>query len=229
MKTLDVVVFGYAEFAKEIVHQVKEAYRSVKVCALNETSVVEARREGFEAELFDLDDNWDDFKHYNMEETLFICALEDDAENVYLTIGLRDGLKDARLIALASTQEHASKLHLAGANKVISKLQATSDLIIEVLEKPVVTHIIEDILQEETALKTVQLSVNEGSSLAGRSLHEVALQVEESLIVLAVVDATMQTSFVFTSRGVKHRLEVGDILVVIGYDEQIENFKRTIY
>lgn len=229
MNTLDVVVFGYAEFAKEIVHQVKEAYRSVKVYALQETCIVEAAKDGFEAERFDLDDNWDDFCHYNMEETLFICALEDDAENVYLTIGLRDGLPDARLIALASTHEHASKLHLAGANKVISKLQATSDLIIEVLEKPVVTHIIEDILREETALKTVQLAINEGSSLVGQSLQDVAVQVEEDLIVLAVVDATMQTSFVFTSRGLKHRLEVGDILVVIGYYEQIENLKRTIY
>lgn len=229
MKTLDVVVFGYAEFAKEIVHQVKEAYRSVKVYALQETCVAEAAKDGYEAELFNLDDNWDDFCHYNMEETLFICALEDDAENVYLTIGLRDGLKDARLIALASTHEHASKLHLAGANKVISKLQATADLIIEVLEKPVVTHIIEDILREETALKTVQLSINEGSVLVGQSLEDVALQVEENLIVLAVVDATMQTSFVFTSRGMKHRLEVGDILVVIGYYDQIENLKRTIY
>lgn len=229
MKTLDVVVFGYAEFAKEIVFQVNEAYRSVKVYSLIEEVVAQAHKDGFEAELFDLDDNWDDFCHYNMEETLFICALENDAENVYLTIGLRDGLKDARLIALASTHEHASKLHLAGANKVISKLQATSDLIIEVLEKPVVTHIIADILHEETALKTVQLAVNEGSVLVGQSLQDVALQIEESLIVLAVVDATMQTSFVFTSRGIKHRLEVGDILVVIGYYEQIENFKRTIY
>lgn len=229
MKTLDVVVFGYAEFAKEIVHQVKEAYRSVKVYALEESCVEEATKDGFKADLFDLDDNWDDFCHYNMEETLFICALENDAENVYLTIGLRDGLKDARLIALASTHEHASKLHLAGANKVISKLQATADLIIDVLEKPVVTHIIEDILREESALKTVQLSINEGSVLVGQSLEDVALQVEEKLIVLAVVDASMQTSFVFTSRGMKHRLAVGDILVVIGYYDQIENLKRTIY
>ncbi|MEE8588392.1 MAG: NAD-binding protein [Sulfurimonadaceae bacterium] len=228
MKTLDVVVFGYAEFAKEIVDQVNEAYRSVKVYALDEETVSEAVKEGFEAELFDLDDNWEAFEHYNMQETLFICALEDDAENVYLTIGLRDGLQDARLIALASTQEHASKLHLAGANKVISKLQATADIIIEVLEKPIVTHIMQEILQEETALKTVQITLEEGSPLIGESLHSVSIKEERALIILAVVDATMQTSFVFTSKGYKHRLEVGDILVVIGYDEAIESFRGRV-
>ncbi|MDA3947266.1 MAG: NAD-binding protein, partial [Helicobacteraceae bacterium] len=196
------------------------------VYALHEENVAEAIKEGFEAELFDLDDNWDAFHHYNMEETLFICALEDDAENVYLTIGLRDGLKAARLIALASTQEHASTLHLAGANKVISKLQATSDLIIELLEKPVVNQILDEIFREETALKTVQISIEEGSALVDQPLYDVSLQVEDELIILAVVDTTLQTSFVFTSRGSKHRLAVGDILVIIGYYEQIENFKR---
>ena len=226
MNTLDVVVFGYAEFAKEIVFQVNEAYRSVKVYELNEETVAQAVKDGFEAELFDLDDNWEAFTHFNMQETLFICALEDDAANVYLTIGLKDGLEDARLIALASTQEHASKLRLAGANKVISKLQATSDLIIELLEKPIVTHIVQDILQEETALKTVQIELAEGSSFIGELLHNVSLKVQQDLIVLAVADAKMQTHFVFTSKGYKHRLVEGDILVVIGYDEQIENFKR---
>ena len=226
MKTLDVVVFGYEEFAKEIVAQVNEAYRSVKVCALKEETVSQAIKDGFEAELFNLDDNWEDFTHLNMQETLFICALEDDAANVYLTIGLRDGLQEGRLIALASTQEHASKLRLAGANKVISKLQATSELIIEVLEKPNVTNIIHDILQEDTALKTVQVTLEKGSSLVGESLHKLSLEVASELIVLAVVDAQLQTHFVFTSKGYRHHLEVGDVLVVIGYDEAIENFTR---
>ncbi len=109
---------------------------------------------------------------------------------------------------------------------MISKLQATSDLIIEVLEKPNVTHIIHDILQEETALKTVQITVEENSSLVGESLHKVSVKVASELIVLAVVDAQIQTHFVFTSKGYRHHLEVGDVLVVIGYDEAIENFRR---
>ena len=228
MKTLDVIVFGYAEFAKEIVSQVNEAYRSVEVFALSQDNVDQAIKDGFKASLVTLDDNWEMFEAFNLKETLFICALEDDASNVYLTIGLRDGLEAARLIALASTQEHASKLHLAGANKVISKLQATSDLIIDVLEKPIVSHIMQDILQEQSALKTVQLEISEDSKLDTRSLHEIALEVQSELIVLAVIDEKMQTHFVFTSSGYKHLLKVGDILVVIGYDEDIENFRRMI-
>ena len=228
MKRYDVVVFGYGEFAREIVHQVKETDRSVVVYALNEASVEEAQKDGIDAKQFDLDDAWDDFKDYNMKETLFICALEDDASNVYLTIGLRDGLREVRLVALASTQEHASKLRLAGANKVISKLQVTADVIIEVLEKPIVTRIIQEILEEGSDLKTVQITLEEGSPLLGQSLYAVSLQQARELIVLAVVDEQIQTHFIFTSKGHNHMLKAGDILVVIGYDESIEKLTRSV-
>jgi len=227
MRTHDVKVFGYGEFAKEIVQQVNEAYRSVTVYTLDVESRDEVRKGGSEAYLFDLGDEWDEFKSLEMEETLFICALDDDASNVFLTISLRDQFPDSRIIAIASTHEHASKLRLAGAHKVISKLQATADILIEVLEKPVVTHVVQDILDEETELKTMQLHIEKGNVLIGERLDSVA-QRTKSVIVLAVVDGKMDTLFVFTARGYKHILEEGDILVIIGYDEDLEHFKRSV-
>jgi len=228
MKTHDVKIFGYGEFAKEIVVQVKEAYRSVAVYTLDESSLDEVSKSGVEAHLFDLGDNWDEFSELKMEETLFICALDDDASNVFLTISLRDQFPDARLIAIASTNEHAAKLRLAGAHKVISKLQATADIVIEMLEKPVVTHVMHDILNEDTALKTMQVSLLPGSRLLGKDLNEVAIEAEKRVIVLAVVTPSLETLFVFTAKGYRHRLEEGDILVIIGYDEDIEDFKRSV-
>ncbi len=228
MKTHDVKVFGYGEFAKEIVAQVNEAYRSVSVFVLEEDMIQEVEQVGGDAYLFDLSDNWDEFKSLKLEEVLFICALDDDASNVFLTISLRDQFPDARIIAIASTQEHASKLHLAGAHKVISKLQATADILIEVLEKPIVTHIVDDMFNEETRLKTMQLSVEAGSPLIGENLDAVSREQERSIIVLAVVDKLMSTHFVFTARGYRHVLEEGDILVIIGYDEELERFKRSV-
>ena len=228
MKTHDVKVFGYGEFAREIVQQVNEAYRSVSVYTLDEASAEEVRKIGSEVHLFDLGDNWDEFKEICMQETLFICALDDDASNVFLAISLRDQFPDSRIIGIASTHEHASKLRLAGVHKVISKLQATADILIEVLEKPVVTHVVQDILDEETALKTMQLVLEKGCPLIGEKLDNVAHEAQESVIILAVVDEKMDTHFVFTARGYKHVLQEGDILVIIGYDEDLERFKKEI-
>ena len=228
MKTHDVKVFGYGEFAKEIVNQVTEAYRSVSVYTLDEASAEEVRKSGNEVHLFDLSDTWDEFKDIVIDETLFICALDDDASNVFLAISLRDQFSSSRIIGIASTHEHAMKLRLAGVHKVISKLQATADILIEVLEKPIVTHVVQDILDEETDLKTLQLSIEDGSSLIGQKLDHVAQDKKDDVIVLAVVDNTMDTHFVFTAKGYKHVLEEGDILVIIGYDEALKKFKRSV-
>jgi len=228
MKTQDVKVFGYGEFAKEIVEHVNEAYRSVQVYTLDEHSAHEVERIGGEVFLFDLGDNWDEFDTLNMDETIFICALDDDASNVFLTISLRDHFPDTWIIAIASTQEHASKLRLAGANKVISKLQATANILIEMLEKPIVTDVINDMFDEETQLKTMQLKLSASSSLLGQELDRVANAKEENIIILAVVNHENETHFVFTARGYRHRLVEGDILVIIGYDEALENFKRSV-
>ena len=228
MKTHDVKVFGYGEFAKEIVAQVNEAYRSVSVYTLDELSAEEVRKVGTEVHTFDLSDKWDEFQDIIMEETLFICAIDDDASNVFLAISLRDQFPDSRIIGIASTHEHAMKLRLAGVHKVISKLQATADILIEVLEKPIVTHVVQDILDEETDLKTLQLTLEKGCSLIEKSLDDVATNEQEKLIILAVVDRRLETHFVFTAKGYRHILEEGDILVVIGYDEELENFKRRV-
>ena len=228
MKMHDVKVFGYGEFAKEIVSQVNDVYRTVTVYALDSKSLDEITRSGSEAHLFDLGDNWDEFNALDLKETLFICALDDDADNVFLTISLRDQFPDARLIGIASTHEHASKLSLAGAQKVISKLQATADMIIDVLEKPVVTKIINDILDEETTLKSMQLTISQTSTLLGQRLEILSHKMQNSLIILAVVDKEEKTLFLFTAKGAKHILEEGDILVLIGYDEELEKFTRSV-
>ena len=228
MKIHDVKVFGYGEFAKEIVSQVHDAYRSVSVYTLDEKSLAEVQGIGNKAYLFDLGDNWDEFNTLDLDETLFICALDDDADNVFLTISLRDQFPKARLIAIASTHEHASKLRLAGAHKVISKLQATAEMIIDVLEKPIVTEVLQDILDEETALKSMQLYINATTTLIGKRLEQVSHEVADKLIVLAVVNKKNKTLFLFTAKGSKHVLEEGDILVLIGYDEVLEKFKRSV-
>ena len=228
MNTHDVKVFGYGEFAKEIVSQVNEVYKSVTVYSMLQDDLGKSNKNGSEIHLFDLSDNWDEFSDLNMEKTLFVCALDDDASNVFLTITLSDHFPDARLIAIASTHENASKLRLAGAHKVISKLQTAAEMIIDILEKPIATHVLQDILNEDTALITMQLMLKPTSSLIGKTVKKVAFEEQKNFIVLSVHTLSEETLFVFTSAGARHVLEEGDILVIIGYHEALEKFKRSV-
>ncbi len=228
MEINSIVIFGYGEFAKEIARQIRYNYTRLVVYTLHPRYVEEAQENGFEAHLADLDDNWDELETYDLETTRFICAFEEEAENVFLTISLRDRFPDAIIIALASTQENAAKLRLAGANKVIAELQTASDLIIELLEKPVITKLMRELMDTQRDLQVAQITLGEESCAVGKHLNEILKLNTHNVILLAVVDFRMSESFIFTAKGYNHMLDPGDVLVVIGYDKDIKAFEKDI-
>jgi voltage-gated potassium channel len=228
MTTDSIILFGYNEYAREIARQIRFIYRRVVIYSLENGEVEDAQSDGLEAHLADLEDKWDDLLSYDLAKTRIICALEDDAENVFLTLSLRDRFPDAVIVALATTQENASKLRLAGADKVIAELQTTSNLIIELLEKPVTTRLLNDLMDTQMDLKVTQVTLKEASSIVGKQISEVLEGELHNVIVLAVVDQRMGESFIFTSKGYNHLLDPGDVLVVIGYDKEIKAFEKEI-
>ncbi len=228
MDITSIIIFGYGEFAKEIARQLRFNYTRLVIYSLEPSYVENAQKDGFEAHLADLEDNWDELASFDLAQTRIICAIEKEAENVFLTLSLRDRFPDAVIIALATTQENASKLKLAGANKVIAELQTTSNLIIELLEKPVITRLMNELLDMERDLRVAQITLSENSCAVGRHLNEVLQFNAHNVILLAVVDFRMSESFVFTTKGYNHMLDPGDVLVVIGYDKDIKAFEKEI-
>lgn len=228
MDITSIIIFGYGEFAKEIAQQIRYNYARIVIYGLEEDCIEKAQADGFEAHLADLEDRWDELAAFNLATTRIICAIEDEAHNVFLTLSLRDRFPEAIIIALATTQENASKLKLAGANKVITELQTMSSLLIELLEKPVITRLMGELMDTQRDLQIVQITLSEHSCAVGRHLNEVLKFNEHNVILLAVVDYQMSESFVFTTKGYNHLLHAGDVLVVIGYDKDIEAFEKEI-
>lgn len=216
------IVFGFNEYAKQISLQIASEYSSFVVFTQNEMELNAARSSGFEAELFDLSEDWKLIEErFDTDHLIVFCALDNDAENVFLTISLRSIFEELPIIALAGDQESAAKMKSAGANKVMPILQITANVITEMLEKPTVTEVLHDILYEESFLKIAQIVVPEGSFLVGKHLHDIDLGEEFDVLVLAIVDHQLAATFSFTSRGHNHHIDPDDILVVVGYDDNI--------
>ena len=228
MDITSIIIFGYGEFAQEIAQQIRYSFARVVIYGLEEGCIDKAQADGFEAHLADLEDRWDELAAFDLAATRIICAIENEAENVFLTLSLRDRFPEAVIIALATTQENASKLKLAGASKVIAELQTISSLLIELLEKPVITRLMDELMDSKRDLKVVQITLGEDSCFVGKHLNEVLKFNKHNIIVLAVVDFEMSESFIFTAKGYNHLLDPGDVLVVIGYDKDIEAFKNEI-
>ncbi|MBL0708920.1 MAG: potassium transporter TrkA [Sulfurimonas sp.] len=213
------LLFGNNEFTLEIIHNISSHYKNVQVFKLNSDDEYG----------FDLSDNWDDLsKKYDIDDCVVFCNLEDIAENIFLTISLRDSFKDLRIIALSQDKESSDKLLLAGATRVLPTTQTTANTIVEILEKPIVTSVFHNILYGNGALKIAEIKVNEHSMFNGKYPSDIEWSREHGIIVISIVHEDMKREFIYSSKAKHHIIRNGDIFVVVGYEQDIEDFKKLI-
>lgn len=222
-------VFGFNEYAKQIAQQIHGVYPHFALYVLNEAQKTQAKAAGFEAELFDLSEDWRMIEdRCDPERMIAFCALDNDAENIFLTISLRSTFEHLPIIALAQDHESSAKIKSAGANKVMPILQITANIIAEMLEKPTVTEVLHDILYENSSLMIAQFTIEENSFLVGKHLHDIEWSEQFDVIVLAIVDHQLGATFSFTSRGHNHHIDPDDILIVVGYEDKIEQLGKAL-
>lgn len=224
-----VIVFGYNEYAKEIALNFRTSGIEVIIYVIEEEALRRADEDGFTAEFVELDDNWLDIADkFDIRNLICFCALDDDAQNVFLTISLRAEYPELTIIALATSKDSAEKLHLAGANKAIAKLETTASVIVECLEKPAVVEVMNEILYHHKEIKLAQITISKSSILRDKKLHDVTLHKEFNVIILAIADLELDAAFSFTSAGHNHIIDPDDVLVVMGREDDLANFEKAI-
>jgi len=222
------LIFGLNKYAYEIVNNVKDKYERVRIFTLNEDEVTK-QSEDVTIDFFDLSDEWTEIhKNIDVSNSMAFCVLESTAENIFLTISLRANFKDLTIIAIASNEESANKLKMAGANKVIPLVETTSDIIANMLEKPISSKVLHSILYEESALKIAQIKISKDSHFKNEQLTSIDWTRYNGIIVLSVMHEDMKSEFIYSSRAKRHVIKEGDILVVVGYEEDIKEFERKI-
>lgn len=215
-------VFGFNEYSRQIAYQVRNIYQDFTLFVISEEEKKAAIQAGFLVEMFDLSEDWHGIEQkFDVENLIVFCALANDAENVFLTISLRATFEKLNIVALAQDNESAIKMKSAGANKVLPSLQIAANVISDMLEKPVVTKVMHDVLYEDGSLNIVEIEVTPHSSFVGKHLHEIHFKSQYDVILLAIVDHEMGTTFSFASKGHNHHIDGGDVLVVIGYQDKL--------
>ena len=217
------LIFGYNKYALEIAINLKGIYEEVILYTLNEADLEIDLP--VKIKLFDLSDEWDDI---DGDVSMVFCVLDDVAQNIFLTISLRANFKDLKIIALASDKESATKLKMAGANKVIPLVETTADIIANMLEKPISNKILHNILYSKSNLKIAQIKIGEDSHVRDEQLSSVDWTRYNGIIVLSVVHKDMSSEFIYSSKANRHILQAGDMLVVVGYEDDIQAFEKKI-
>ncbi len=225
----EIAIFGYGSYAKSIARNVRRTGAKLTLFVMDDALYSKAQHDGYETYKIDMNTEVEKLSNLcDIDNLLVFCAMHDDANNIFSTISLRAVYQELPIIAIGSTHETALKLKNAGASKVIEKLQTVANMITDMIEKPVVTELMHDILYDDSSLKIAQIYILEESPYLGKFIDEVDIQTKHNIIILGIVDRELSMDLSFTTRGAHHCITESDILVVIGYDDDITAFKEFI-
>ena len=229
MKKSSALIFGNNEYGLEIAKNVTHKYKEITIFGLDGMESGMDSSYGFNIEKFDLSDDWDDIiSEHEIEKSIVFCALNDEAQNIFLTISLRSVFSDITIIALANNNEDANKLRIAGASKVIPIVETTADIITDMLKKPIITDVLHDILYENTDLKVEQIKVGSSDYFNGKYPADIEWSRDHGIIVLSVIHEDMSSEFIYSSKAKHHAIKKGDIFVVVGYETDLKDFEKLV-
>jgi len=223
----EIVIFGYDEYAKEIASVFRKNKSLIQIYLLDEMSCKEAKEDGYEAEVVELDDDWLNLEQkFDIEKMKCFCSLSNDAQNVFLTISLRAQYPHLEIISLATSEQSAQKLRFAGASETIAKLEATAHIIVESLERPIAMEVLDEIIYKNNEFSMEELHVTSTSTIYGLDVKEVREICEAyELVLLTLSGEDKKMNFTFSVQSESLVIQEGSVLVMMGKNNDIKKFE----
>jgi voltage-gated potassium channel len=103
-----------------------------------------------------------------------ICAVDSDAENVYITIVARSLRPELLIVARAAEDRSADRLYRAGANKVVSPYVTSGRHMANLASRPHVVDFFDIPQPGQPDMRLEELVIASGSPLLGRTLQELS-------------------------------------------------------
>jgi len=223
-----ILLFGYGRYGEQIAKQLRNSNYELYIAEYDKKNLKHASMDGFEHILVVDIENDEELTNILLDNGFkkIFCAFDNEEENIYLTITFKAIFHKVEIISICESKESERKLKLAGADKVIDTMEAAANRIFFILEKPAVTEAIDNILQDPT-ITFSEIEIPENSFLDGINIDNADIK-KFNIIVIGIVDKELGNRFTFITKGIRHKLDAGDILVVIGKKEDIKKFEEEL-
>lgn len=152
-----------------------------------------------------------------------LAALAEDKDNLFVVLSARSMNPSLRIVARADEESTKDKLLKAGADAVvfpytIGGLRMASEML-----RPAVVNFLDQMLRwGDGSLRVEEVTVPEGSPLAGKTLAECDLSGRTGALLVAL---RSEGAFLFNPPGTR-TLSAGDVLVVLADRTQREALQR---
>jgi len=225
-----VILCGYGRIGREIAEQLNREGVRLLVIETDQACKEAAEERGLPVLLADA----------TLDETLMeagiqhcrslVAALSSNAANLYVVLSARGLAPECRLIARADSEEAARKLRLAGADQVVSPYVAGGRTMAATALRPLAVNFMELLAGSACEVEEFQLSGDPQrlGELQGASLEDLHLRRRSGALVLAVRNPrgeVMEGQSLIANPGGHVRLEAGQLLVVMGSQEQLSRLR----
>ena len=222
-------LFGCNPLAIEVARRLTMA-RTPFVMLDRDAALVEAaQKEGMPARQIDYtdDDALRDVGIGSHIEGVF-CLFTEDSENVFLAISARALDPQLRIVAVCQAPQAAPKLLAAGADKVVDPYEISGSRVHELIQRPEVVELLEQTVFGQQDLNVAEITIPRHSWLHGVHLSGLRKVTTQNVLLLGVVDLERGKDLIFSTRGIDHKLDYDDVLVVIGARSEIDAFRGLI-
>lgn len=225
----NIAVFGYNRLSFEAISRLDKELYQITVIDHDPAKAALARESGFETANIDFRSD-DDLKLVGIGghvDTLF-CFFDTDSENVFLTLSARALDKNLNIVAIVDSPESAEKLLAAGANKIIDPYEICGRKIHDMLKRPDISDIFDHTVFGRHDLHLAEVAIPENSYLENTHVNQLQLSSHYNLILIGIVNKQVSDQLHFVVEEFDRRLNVGDILVILGPSREIRAFKKDV-
>ena len=221
-----IALFGFDEFGEMVASYIGK--KELSVVVFNDDEEKRAKDKLYNVtRLREIDD--DEIKKLD-EFEIAIAVLKNEDENLFLCLTLREIFDNIKLIAKVSEKGNEYKYKLAGVNKTINPYDVTANRIMTILKRPLTLRIIEEIIFADNKLSFAEIEIPKGSFLDGKYIKDIYKEISANynILIIGIVDKEMSENVQFVTKGVNHKIDAGDVLVVTGDIDEIEQLKNDL-
>ena len=221
-------LFGYSKRSSFLTRELQKNGFDIIIVVSESNSYDKAREDGYLNILkMDITDDIE-LESLNVREgDHLVCVMEDSHLNVFLTLSLHSLYPKNMIIALSDSLHVAQKLRMAGASKVIDLYQVSANRIYNILHKPIATKLIGKLLSPEDELSIREIYIPKDSFLDKIMVDDFDFT-KHNVILVGMIDRRLSNQFLFITSGLRHRLDRGDTMVCIGYNDDLDRFQKYV-
>lgn len=227
MSRCEILVFGCSALGQAVAEQLSSRNYPTYLFSNDMDEVADLLAKGFGAAYVDYMDD-DKLRSVGIGQwvkTIF-CLFSEESKNVFLTLSARALDPELKIVCVSESSTSGQKLIAAGASKVIDPYEISGRKVHELITRPMIVDMLDQTVFGEY-IDIAQIHIPENSCLSGQDLFSQELK-NYNVILLGVVDLELSEQLIFSTSGIKHRLDVGDMLVVIGPEIEIARLKEDI-